>query len=102
PNKVCERTKRHIVLAAKRAGASSNSIKTSLTLTVSARTVRRVLQQSPHMGYDKRNRTPMLKPSHKVALRKHDQTPNRLGWSHLLRREEIQPRRPGRAIVLLA
>ncbi|KAG6962143.1 hypothetical protein JG688_00008758 [Phytophthora aleatoria] len=70
PKKVCERTKRHIVLAAKKAGASPNSIKTSLTLTVSARTVRRVLQQSPHMGYGKRNRTPMLKTSHKVARRK--------------------------------
>ncbi|KAG3246391.1 hypothetical protein PI124_g8888 [Phytophthora idaei] len=64
PKKVCERTKRHIVLAAKKAGASPNSVKTSLTL------VRRVFQQSPHMGYGKHNRTPMLKTSHKVARRK--------------------------------
>lgn len=70
PRKVCERTRRRIILEAKKGGQSSSAVKAALDIDVSPRTVRRVLQQTPHMGYTKRNRTPMLKASHKLARRK--------------------------------
>ncbi|KAJ8569517.1 hypothetical protein ON010_g5742 [Phytophthora cinnamomi] len=70
PTKVSQRTQRRIVQEAKQSGASSSAIKTALGLTISTRSVRRVLQRTPHMGYGKRNRTPMLKAGHILARRK--------------------------------
>ncbi|GMF43390.1 unnamed protein product [Phytophthora fragariaefolia] len=70
PTKVCQRTQRRIAQEAKQSGSSSSAIKPSLGLTVSTRTVRRVLQRTPHMGYGKRNRTPMMKAEHIRARRK--------------------------------
>ncbi|POM65607.1 Transposase [Phytophthora palmivora] len=69
PRKVCDRSKRRIVLEAKKAGSSSNRVKSALGLQISSRTVRRVLQRTSHMNYVKRNRTPKLTTRHKVARR---------------------------------
>ncbi|KAG3109322.1 hypothetical protein PI125_g11048 [Phytophthora idaei] len=70
PHKVSARTQRQIILEAKKTGGSSSGVKASLGLSVSASTVRRVLQRTLHMGFAKRQRTPMLKPRHKLARRK--------------------------------
>ncbi|KAG3098643.1 hypothetical protein PI125_g15277 [Phytophthora idaei] len=69
PRKVSARTQRQIILEAKKTGGSSSGVKASGP-SVSARTVRRVLQRTPHMGFVKRQRTPMLKARHKLARRK--------------------------------
>ncbi|KAG2993304.1 hypothetical protein PC123_g17627 [Phytophthora cactorum] len=70
PRKVSARTQRQIILEAKKTGGSSSGVKASLGPSVSARTVRRVLQRTPQMGFVKRQRTPMLKAPHKLARRK--------------------------------
>ncbi|KAG3112528.1 hypothetical protein PI124_g2657 [Phytophthora idaei] len=69
PRKGSARTQRQIILEAKKTGGSSSGVKASLGINESARTVRRVLKRTPQMGFVKRQRTPMLKPHHKLARR---------------------------------
>ncbi|KUF88924.1 hypothetical protein AM588_10004006 [Phytophthora nicotianae] len=90
PRKVCERTRRRIVLEAKKAGASSSAVKSALGLKVSTRTVRRVLQRTSFMTYVKRNRAPMLKAHHRLARRKwaRSMIKNRTDWDKVIFSDE--------------
>ncbi|ETO71096.1 hypothetical protein F444_12527, partial [Phytophthora nicotianae P1976] len=54
PSKVSARTQRQIILEAKKGGGSPSEVKAALGLNISARTVRRVLQNAPFMSFVKR------------------------------------------------
>ncbi|RHY25764.1 hypothetical protein DYB32_008112, partial [Aphanomyces invadans] len=67
PRHLTPRLVRQICLEASKTGGTARSIKAALDLTVSLRTVQRVLHSSDHLRYEKRKATPLLKPEHKEA-----------------------------------
>jgi len=79
PRKVTERAARQVRKTAKQPGMTASRIKSTLKLSVSKRTVQRLLQATPHLKYTKRKRTPKITERHRAA---------RLKWARERIREQ--------------
>ncbi|RLN53168.1 hypothetical protein BBP00_00009395, partial [Phytophthora kernoviae] len=70
PKKVTERDKRSIIRAMSEAGSSAKSVKHSLNMNVSVRTVQRLCHDVPWLKFKKVRAGPELLPRHQMACKK--------------------------------